>query len=584
MPSDDCSIDLCHYQARNRGWCIRHFANWRITGTPVPFTAPHTPTPWADPTHYNETALTQTDTPLNPVFAENLTRVKEWLDAGNSLDVPNLADLVTADGFALGGWVHTQRSRYTRGDLPPNAAAAVLALGIDLAPQARLAVADRIALLRTHHQIHARHPFPTETDGQNYPIGRWTQNLLTQWRNGDLHPEHIEALEGLGYFNGHALQHLQLISSARAYHHEHGHLDPPRRSHLGMIFQNMRTRDPEFYPRWLVTELNDLGMRWDSNWTPVTPGKSVQHAAAWISAHGTGYIPKSATINGWDRLGSWALNQRSKYRRGALAESRVQVLRKIGFAFEPTPEALAYKGLRTVGPEKIAQFVAWRQKNKTGWVPVSAFSEHGEDLGGWATNVRTAYRQGILHPETEQALTETGFLWEKPSHRASRARGSRTSLTAPNELRPRYRANGSGVALCLRWMHQNQTGTVPTRAAIGDWTGLGQWARRVRDAHKQGTLAEEIFNPLNDAGFDWQGTPGRPTRTPEEARQACAEWITKNGTGWVPRDASLPGWHQFGDWARKQRQRRIQETLSQSQIAALDAIGFAWSPPTPQDG
>lgn len=109
-------------------------------------------------------------------------------------------------------------------------------------------------------------------------------------------------------------------------------------------------------------------------------------------------------------------------------------------------------------------------------------------------------------------------------------------------------------------------------------TMLGQWVRAQHALSRGGNLEYDKVTQLAELGFARTHSQQENLTAHDahfEARlQETAEYIRKEGVGWVP--LHTPEFRSLGNWAAQQRSQKKAGRLSISRQLALEDIGFLW--------
>jgi hypothetical protein len=108
----------------------------------------------------------------------------------------------------------------------------------------------------------------------------------------------------------------------------------------------------------------------------------------------------------------------------------------------------------------------------------------------------------------------------------------------------------------------------------GQDLSLGGWVARQRVRFSRDTMPANEVEELNAIGFAWS------RKVPWESWLAALNsYVEENGNAVVPYGfiIEIDGQRRnLGVWVKKQRERRQQGELSQSQVSSLDALGMVW--------
>jgi succinate dehydrogenase/fumarate reductase flavoprotein subunit len=248
-------------------------------------------------------------------------------------------------------------------------------------------------------------------------------------------------------------------------------------------------------------------------------------------------VPRSHR-EGEMRLGGWINRQRMDYKKGQLSPDRIAALEALGVVWDPLEEAFQ---------ENLAALQAFRERE--GHVRVTATHREGEmRLGGWINRQRMDYKKGQLSPERIAALEALGVVWD------------------PFELD--FQEN---LAALRVFREREGHVRVPQRHREGELR-LGAWINTQRMAYKRGQLSPERIAALEALGMVWDSFESDF----QENLAALHAFHEREGHVRVPA-AHREGEMRLGGWIKKQRVVYKKGQLSPDRIAALEALGMAWS-------
>jgi hypothetical protein len=338
--------------------------------------------------------------------------------------------------------------------------------------------------------------------------------------------------------------------------------------------------------------------RWQEMWLRLS---------AFATAHGHCNVP--TLYDGGKALGAWCQRQRHHRRRGLLAASRVERLEGIGFSWDPMVEDWDEKlrllerfkkehghcrvvpslvrtsderalrkwihrqrGLRREGKlaperltqlenlglewevadrpweEKYAEVLAYQERHGAGSFPTRGSPEKA--LLAWVEKQRTKYHRRRLDPKKARRLEEVGMDWSPMESRR------REMMDALRRFKKRH-----GHCAVLRSYREHP--------------GLAQYVQHLRSAWRAGRLSSERIAELERLGFRWDGARAYLEALWDGMRKKLAAFKRAHGHCNVPevwaRDPAL------GKWVQGQRARKKKGRLSDTQVRALEELGFLWS-------
>lgn len=182
-----------------------------------------------------------------------------------------------------------------------------------------------------------------------------------------------------------------------------------------------------------------------------------------------------------------------------------------------------------------------------------------DKLSTWCFNQRTAWRAGELSEDRVRRLDALSFRW------ASARKASGASQAGPVARRSRQQRWAEHLVELRNFLTNN--GRFP-RHGDGHLCSWVVAQRRHRDR-----LTVQQVAALDALGFDWKPSKGRNPGARAAWRNRCDQVVAfKAAAGRFPYQAEGP----LGHWVSVQRRSRAH--LTEQQIAALDEVGFDWSP------
>jgi hypothetical protein len=106
-----------------------------------------------------------------------------------------------------------------------------------------------------------------------------------------------------------------------------------------------------------------------------------------------------------------------------------------------------------------------------------------------------------------------------------------------------------------------------------DGFALGVWVDSRRQERRQGRLPVEQIAALDGVGFIWDPYAEDFAR----GLSALEEFMAEHGHTRVPQPHRTCDGFLLGLWVNRRRQERRAGRLTGERVAALDALGFAWS-------
>ncbi len=432
-----------------------------------------------------------------------------------------------------------------------------------------------------------------------------------------------------------------MYDAAKAYYHENGDLDVPKRYvtpegfTLGSWLNTQRLvhdgKTNGILTDVQIAKLNEIGMRWESV-RDLAWERNYAAAKAYYDEQGDLLVNVSDKTYHGVALGRWIAQLRS-YRKngiqsGYLTEERVALLERIGMVWD-VPDylfeknyALCLEYYRTHGNlDMSSRYIA----------------EDGTRLGAWVHSLRTASKsrstkRAELTESQIARLNEIGFVWD----------GRHTTAWEKS-----YQA-------AIEYKNKHGNLDIPVAYITDDGLRLGRWIRHQREAYYT-TLSDARKKKLDQLGMVWEKADtweqkfqlvkryydehgdinipgdyvsdgvwiarwlseqvarmnGKPTGRAKTVKRLTEEQIKKlkslgirentsrNDLAWEEQYRAAQSFYQsnghllipktyvsesgksVGRWIQTQRTNRKQGKLTEKQVGLLNAIGMVWSVVTP---
>ncbi|WP_335989860.1 DEAD/DEAH box helicase [Glycomyces sp. MUSA5-2] len=369
------------------------------------------------------------------------------------------------------------------------------------------------------------------------PLGNWIHYQRQRRAKGLLPPHRVDALEDLGMvWDGRAHRWAVLLERLRQFTTEHGHGDVPARYafpdgyQLGSRVVDMR-RHPDRIPAHIRTELDALGITWDSQAHKET--LLIDHADAFTSEHGHGHITTRYRCEDGYPLGARLQQARKTWER--LLPTTRKALEAMGIDAEPGARSWV---------DLIRAFTAHRTEHRTPVVPVRFTRPDGYPLGSALADARR--RRDDLPAEVAAALTAVGMVWDLDAFRWQ---------TLLEHARAFHTTHG----------HL----TVPADYTSQD--GFDLPGRLWRARKHRTTVPQQVQHELEALGMVWDVEEHRWTTFLDELEQYQAH----HGDLLVPSDFTCDDGYHLG--------KRISNLRAHPQSAPewvhdrLAALGFIWN-------
>ncbi|MBE7702343.1 helicase associated domain-containing protein [Oerskovia sp. Sa1BUA8] len=130
----------------------------------------------------------------------------------------------------------------------------------------------------------------------------------------------------------------------------------------------------------------------------------------------------------------------------------------------------------------------------------------------------------------------------------------------------------------LRFVAAHGHSRVPVgHRTVPDGFTLGTWVKVQRREHALGTLKDERFRALSEAGFEFEVR--RPVKEWQRNVGRLAAFRDEHGHTRVPYYFETADGFGLGTWVGRMRRRRAAGDLTDQQVADLEAAGMDWTAP-----
>ncbi len=444
-------------------------------------------------------------------WVSHLGDLAQFREAHGHSNVP--AGYRCADGFMLGDWVVRARQAYQGGELLPNRAAALRALGVDLEQRQGDAAArrwtERVQALTDFREEHGHVQVPvSHVTADGVRLGSWLASCRSRWRDGTLPGPQVADLRRLG-------------------------VDLNRYSPLA------RKSKEQLWTDWLEDLRSYRTIYGDTDMPP-----------DYVTPHGR-------------ELGAWLQRCRAAARLGTLAPQRRQDLKKLkvrlpqrDLSRKQTPAARRARWQRG-----IAALRTFEAEHAHANPAATYIDPDGFRVGSWLSKRREEYRAGRLGERQIAELTTLGVqLAVQRGASTSRQEWGEGLWQDWLELLVAYRDTHGDVHVANSYI-------------TPDGRALGMWLSNCRRRFRAGTLPADRAQTLSQLGVDLQ-TNGRGGLDERWARwvKALIEYRAEYGDD-PPGDYITPDGHKLGIWLAGTRVRYRQNKLPDHRAAELGALG-----------
>lgn len=239
---------------------------------------------------------------------------------------------VVFNGFHLGAWVNNQRMAYTKGALSKERIQLLLDAGFVFDTLHEQSWNDSFSQYQQYKKIFHREPKGREVFN-GYFLGPWVSNQRTAYNNGKLSKERIQLLLDAGFVFDYREQIWKngfdkYQQFKRLYHREPKQREQFNGFNLGnwanaqkYAYRNNTLSKEHFQ---LLSEAGFVfsahGQAWDNAFCLYQNFKSIHNRE-----------PAQGEVFRGFGLGSWAISQRERYKKGKLPENRIHKLLEAGF-------------------------------------------------------------------------------------------------------------------------------------------------------------------------------------------------------------------------------------------------------------
>lgn len=269
---------------------------------------------------------------------------------------------------------------------------------------------------------------------------------------------------------------------ARKYYFSNGNLQVPREYvengiNLGLWIHDLRKNMKKGtlpLSQKQINQLEQIGMIWDiyeNTWDTM-----YEEAKEYFDKFGSLEVPKTYKCSVENNLYHWINEQRKKYVKNLLEQSKIDLLEKIGMVW--TPISSRWDIMYGLAKQ-------YYEKNGDLLVPIKTTID-GNSLGNWISVQRKKYnnpneKTGKLSEEQIQRLDAIGMIWDAPEE----------------EWLQMYK-------LCQEY-HRIHGNLRVNRNYVIDGVKLGVWIGQQRVKFNRGdeSISEERIQKLNNLGMVW---------------------------------------------------------------------------------
>ncbi|WP_257616748.1 DEAD/DEAH box helicase [Chlamydia suis] len=434
----------------------------------------------------------------------------------------------------LGSWVSVQRGCFKEGKLAEDRIARLEELGFVWDVTEEAWEKNFLELQRFQEEYgHCKvpHKYP-----KNPQLATWVSNQRADFKKGKLTEDKIARLSEIGFvwkvFEGAWEENFLEL---KLFREEHGHCKVPegypKNPFLGTWVGVQRNRFKKGYlTEDRIARLEELGFVWD-----VLEGfweEKFMELKLFREEHGHCKVPEGYPQN--PQLASWVSNQRQYFKKGKLAEDRIERLEEIGFV---------WRVLEEEWEENFLELKRFQEEHGHCKVPYKY--PQNPQLASWVSNQRKDFKKGDLSEDRIERLEEIGFVWRVLEE-----------AWEENFLELQRFREEHGHCKVPQGYPQNPQ--------------LALWVSDRRKKFKKGKLAEDRIERLEELGFVWDVTE----EAWEENFLELQRFREEHGHCKVPK--RYPQNPSLGVWVIRQRHDFSREDLSEDKIERLEELGFVW--------
>ena len=272
--------------------------------------------------------------PHQDLFDRGLDELAAYVRANGNARVSQ--SYTTPDGYHLGTWCAARRRDLQAGRLAPERAKALIDLGLEpeLPDPFEVGITELTDYVHTHGNALVSSSYTTPN---GYNLGKWCSHRRNDRKSGQLSPERIARLDGLG-FVWDAVQNkfdtgLAALGTYVTAHGDalvkSGYCTPDGFS-LGAWCSERRTdyRLGRLSNERIAT-LEALGFVWSKH--DATFNAAVTALATYVGENGNTDVPRDYVTPTGLKLGAWCRNRRNDRQTGVLSDKRIAALDALGF-------------------------------------------------------------------------------------------------------------------------------------------------------------------------------------------------------------------------------------------------------------
>ena len=256
-------------------------------------------------------------------------------------------------------------------------------------------------------------------------------------------------------------------------------------------------------------------------------------------------------------LGRWVQRQRSYYKQGTLAESRIKALNQVKFVFDARNHnkkvpKLKKKWQKRSWEERYAELKMYYNENGHSNVPLKSSS-----FGSWVQYQRQCYDKGKLGTHQIDKLNEIDFIWNVREHQWEQRF---------IEVKEFIETNGHS---CIP--------STPKTKPLQAWCGTQRklWKMKQANSTIECALTDEREERLESINFDWQTSHEYVWQSRLEQLKAYKQENGHLNLG--KNDGDLGVWVDTQRTEMRFKKDGHHTHLTDERIDELEKLGFRWS-------
>ena len=240
-----------------------------------------------------------------------------------------------------------------------------------------------------------------DVPNQRGKLGKWVSHQRTAYRAGLLEQDRIDRLNGIGFKWAITPWETRLNELVR-YKAKHGDCKvPASQGQLGSwVLKQRQIYKKGKLPQDRIDRLSSIGFNWTLVERTVPWGTRFCELVQYKAKHGDCNVPRSSHR----QLGKWVDTQRQQYKRGKLAQDRINRLSGIGFDWTPQRGG----SRKRKSPSSIKQNRSLRRKKRVG--AGSETMGEGRDVTSVSLSIPSSGSHQFPGTESDEEVEEIGAL------------------------------------------------------------------------------------------------------------------------------------------------------------------------------